>query len=62
LIGRENDIEIGFHAGSSELLMLNKKERILAKSIPKEALSSKTVTGLFVKTLGSEYLNMEESY
>ena len=61
MTGRENDIEIGFHAQSSELFML-KKKRILVTSILKEALSSETVTDLFVKRLGSEYVNMEKSY
>jgi len=58
LTGRENDIEIGLHAGSGELLMLNKKERRLIKAILEKTLKSRTARELLAEKLGSEYIEI----
>ena len=58
MTGREGDIEIGLHAGSGELLMLNKKERRLIKAILEKTLNSRTARELLAEKLGSEYIEI----
>ena len=56
MTGHENDIDIGFPAGSGQLLMLNKKERHLIKATLEKALKSATARELLAEKLGSEYI------
>jgi hypothetical protein len=55
----ENDMEVGLiHAQTGELLMLNKKERILVKEILGKTLSSKEAKEVIRKLLGKEYIEI----
>jgi hypothetical protein len=53
---KESDAEIGFQAETGELLMLNKKERILLKTILSKALNSRAGREVITQTIGSEYV------
>jgi hypothetical protein len=55
----ENDMEVGFiHAETGEILMLNKKERILVKEILGSILSSKEAKEVIKKRFGKEYIEI----
>jgi hypothetical protein len=55
----KNDMEVGFiHAETGEILMLNKKERILVKEILGKTLSSKEAKEAIKNQFGKEYIEI----
>ena len=55
----ENDVEIGFHhAETGEIMMLNKKERMLVKALLGVTVSSEPVREVIRKKFGEEYIEV----
>jgi len=58
LIDTENNEEIGYHADSSEILMLNKEERRLVEAILRKTMKSETGRQVLKEILGKEYVEI----
>lgn len=55
----ENNVEIGFHhAQTGEIVMLNKKERILVRNVLGRVLGSESGKEYIRKNLGGEYITV----
>ena len=58
MIDTENNEEIGYHADSSEILMLNKEERRLVEAILRKTMKSETGRQVLKEILGKEYVEI----
>ena len=58
MIDIEDNEQTGYHAGSSEFLMLNKEERRLVEAILRNTMKSETGRQVLKEVLGNEYVEI----
>ena len=57
----KEDMEIGIHDNTGQVMMLNKKERRLLKLVLSVSLKSESARQYITKTLGSRFIKIGET-